>query len=213
MNAGKPYSEACERNKAPILDVLRVAFADRSRVLEIGSGTGQHAAHFARRLPHLLWQPSERSGNISGIEAWRRDIAASNLLAPIVLDIDDATWPDVGTDAVFTANTLHIVSWVQVQRLFERVGALLPPAGVLAVYGPFNYGGMHTAESNARFDALLRERDPFSGIRDFEKVDELARQNGMALVKDYAMPANNRTVVWRKTGTNPSSPAPESHSP
>jgi len=198
MNAENPYSEACERNKDPILDVLRVAFADRSRVLEIGSGTGQHAAHFARHLPRLLWQPSDKPENIAGIEAWRRDVAAPNLLAPIVLDIDDATWPDAGADAVFTANTLHIVSWVQVQRLFERVGVLLPQGGVLAVYGPFNYGGVHTAQSNARFDLTLRSRDPLSGIRDFEKVDELARQNGMTLVKDYAMPANNRTVVWRK---------------
>ena len=201
MNVEKPYSEACERNKDPILAVLRVAFADRAKVLEIGSGTGQHAVHFASRLPHLLWQPSERPENIAGIEAWRRDIAAANLLAPIVLDIDDAAWPDLGADAVFTANTLHIVSWAQVQRLLQRVGALLPPAGVLAVYGPFNYGGVHTSESNARFDAMLRQRDPLSGIRDFEKVDELARRNGMALVKDYAMPANNRTVVWRKAGT------------
>lgn len=198
MNAEKPYSEACERNKDPILDVLRVAFADRSKVVEIGSGTGQHAAHFARCLPHLLWQPSERPENISGIDAWRRDVAVPNLLAPIVLDIDDAAWPDVGADAVFTANTLHIVSWVQVERLFERVGVLLPPAGVLVVYGPFNYGAVHTSESNARFDVMLRERDPLSGIRDFDKVDELASQNGMALVKDYAMPANNRTVVWKK---------------
>jgi len=198
MSTEKPYSEACERNKDPILDVLRVAFADRSKVLEIGSGTGQHAAHFARHLPGLIWQPSERPENIAGIEAWRRDVAAPNLLAPIVLDIDDATWPDAGADAVFTANTLHIVSWMQVQRLFERVGVLLPEAAVLAIYGPFKYSGVHTAESNARFDAMLRSRDALSGIRDFEEVDELARENGMALVRDYAMPANNRTVVWRK---------------
>jgi SAM-dependent methyltransferase len=200
MSTEKPYSEACERNKDPILDVLRVAFADRSKVLEIGSGTGQHAAYFARHLPGLIWQPSDRPENIAGIEAWRRDAAVPNLLAPIVLDIDDPTWPDAGADAVFTANTLHIVSWGQVQRLFERVGVLLPEAGVLAIYGPFNYGGVHTSESNARFDAMLRQRDPLSGIRDFEKVDELARQNGMALVKDYAMPANNRTVMWGKAG-------------
>jgi SAM-dependent methyltransferase len=200
MSTEKPYSEACERNKDPILDVLRIAFADRSKVLEVGSGTGQHAAHFARHLPRLIWQPSDRPENIAGIEAWRREVAASNLLAPIVLDIDDETWPDVGADAVFTANTLHIVSWAQVQRLFECVGVLLPEAGTLAIYGPFNYGGVHTSESNARFDAMLRQRDPLSGIRDFEKVDEQARRNGMALVKDYAMPANNRTVVWRKAG-------------
>jgi SAM-dependent methyltransferase len=200
MNSEKPYSEACERNKNPILDVLRVAFADRAKVLEIGSGTGQHAVYFARRLPWLIWQPSDKRESIEGIEAWRRDDGVASLLAPIVLDIDDDEWPDVGADAIFTANTLHIVSWMQVQRMFEQAGAFLPKGGVLAVYGPFNYGGVHTAESNARFDAMLRQRDPLSGIRDFERVDELAQRNGLALLNDHAMPANNRTLVWRKAG-------------
>jgi SAM-dependent methyltransferase len=198
MSLDKPYSEACERNQTPILEVLRVAFADRAKVLEIGSGTGQHAVHFARHLPHLTWQPSDREDNIAGIGLWRREAGLPNLLEPIILDIDDARWPDSGADAVFTANTLHIVSWPKVQRLFERVGTLLPSHGVLAAYGPFNYGGAHTSESNARFDLMLRQRDPLSGIRDFEKVDELATRQGLKLVKDYAMPANNRTVVWVK---------------
>lgn len=194
----KPYSEACERNQTPILEVLRAAFADRAKVLEIGSGTGQHAVHFARHLPHLTWQPSDVDENIAGIGLWREEAGLPNLLEPIVLDIDDARWSDSGADAVFTANTLHIVSWPRVQRLFERAGALLPANGVLAVYGPFNYGGLHTSESNARFDLMLRQRDPRSGIRDFEKVDELASGQGLKLAQDYAMPANNRTVVWVK---------------
>jgi SAM-dependent methyltransferase len=193
-----PYSEACERNKDAILSVLRVAFADRSKVLEIGSGTGQHAVHFARHLPHLIWQPSDVEENLAGIRAWSKEAGLPNLLPPIELNIDDPKWPATGADALFTANTLHIVSWPQVQRLFEHGAGSLPPGGVVAVYGPFNYGGVHTAQSNARFDAMLRARDPLSGIRDFEKVDELALSHGVRLLEDHPMPANNRTIVWRK---------------
>jgi SAM-dependent methyltransferase len=200
MSQDKPYSEACERNQVPILEVLQVAFADRAKVLEIGSGTGQHAVHFARHLPHLTWRPSDREDNIAGIGLWRQEAGLPNLLEPIILDIDDVRWLDSGADAVFTANTLHIVSWPRVQRLFERVGTLLPSSGVLVVYGPFKYGGVHTSESNARFDLMLRQRDPRSGIRDFEKVNELAAAQGLMLAEDYAMPANNRTVVWVRAG-------------
>jgi cyclopropane fatty-acyl-phospholipid synthase-like methyltransferase len=192
----KPYSEACERNKDPILEVLREAFADRCKVLEIGGGTGQHAAHFARHLAHLTWQTSDIAEHLSGIQQWIDEAALPNLPAAMALDINQASWPQIDADAIFTANTLHIVSWPEVQRLFERVGALLPHGGVLAVYGPFKYGGMHTAESNARFDAMLRERDLASGLRDFEAVDELARKHGMVMAADHAMPANNRTAVW-----------------
>ena len=194
----KPYSEACERNKDPILAVLRNAFTDRSKVLEIGSGTGQHAAHFARHLPHLIWQASDRAPNLPGIRQWIDEAALANLPDAIALDLKDADWACADADAVFTANTLHIISWPEVEQLFEGVGALLPAGGVLAVYGPFKYGGVHTAESNARFDLMLRGRDPRSGLRDFEAVDALARSNGLRLAGDHAMPANNRTVVWLK---------------
>jgi SAM-dependent methyltransferase len=194
----KPYSEACERNKQPILSVLRDAFANRSHVLEIGSGTGQHAAYFARHLPHLTWQASDVPPHLPGIRHWIDEAALPNLPAPIALDINQASWPEVAADAVFTANTLHIISWPEVQRLFERVGAHLPPGGVLVVYGPFKYGGAHTAESNARFDLMLREHDPHSGVRDFEAVGALAQANGLRPLEDRAMPANNRTVVWVK---------------
>jgi SAM-dependent methyltransferase len=193
-----PFSEACERNKEPILEVLRAAFADRSKVIEIGSGTGQHAVHFARYLPHLVWQPSDREENLPGIRLRVGEAALANLIEPIALDIDNPVWPETAADAVFTANTLHIVSWLRVVRLFERAAALLPSSGVLAAYGPFNYGGAHTSESNARFDSMLRERDPHSGIRDFNQVDELAARQGLELIQDHAMPANNRTAVWRK---------------
>lgn len=198
----KPYSEACERNKDPILAVLKHAFADCTRVLEIGSGTGQHAVHFAQHMPHLQWQASEVAAHLAGIRAWIDEAALENLPPPLALNVTDAHWPDVNADAVFTANTLHIMSWPEVQRLFARVGALLDAGGVFAVYGPFKYAGVHTAESNARFDTMLRQRDSQSGLRDFEAVDALARASGFRLVGDHAMPANNRTIVWVKAGNH-----------
>ena len=194
----KPYSAACERNREPILAVLREAFADRRRVLEIGSGTGQHAVHFAAGLPHLVWQPSERVENVPGIRLWRDEAGLANLLAPIELDLNQDPWPDVRPDAVFSANTLHIISWSEVQTLLERIARILPAGGVLALYGPFNYSGQYTSASNASFDALLRARDPLSGIRNFEHVDALIRAHGLRLTQDVPMPANNRTLVWRR---------------
>jgi SAM-dependent methyltransferase len=196
----KPYSEACERNREPILEVLREAFADRSSVLEIGSGTGQHAVHFAAGLPHLAWQPSDRAEHLPGIRLWRDEAGLANLLAPIELDLNQDPWPDVQPDAVFSANTLHIVSWSEVQTLLERIGRMLPAGGVLAIYGPFAYGGQHTSASNASFDAFLRNRDPLSGIRNFEDVDAIASGHGLRLIRDVTMPANNRTLVWRRPG-------------
>ena len=191
-----PFSEACERNKGPILDVLRDVFVDRSKVLEIGSGTGQHAVHFAAGLPHLTWQPTDLPEQLPGIQAWLAHAQLANLLPPLAVDVNRSPWPSA--DAVFTANTLHIVSWPEVTVIFERVGRLLPAGGLLVVYGPFNYEGRPTSESNARFDLMLRSRDHRSGIRDFEAVDALAAQWGMVLLRDEAMPANNRTLVWRR---------------
>lgn len=194
----KPFSDACERNQGPILQVLREVFADRARVLEIGSGTGQHAVHFAAGLPHLVWQASDVGVNLSGIRAWRDEAVLPNLPEPIELDLNRQPWPDIGADALFTANTLHIVSWPEVQILFERAAHMLPAGGVLTAYGPFNYGGRYSAESNARFDAMLRARDPRSGIRNFEELDATAQANGLLLLRDAPMPANNRTLVWRR---------------
>jgi hypothetical protein len=183
----KPFSEACERNRAPILAVLRRVFQDRKKVLEVGSGTGQHAAYFAPELPHLVWQASDVAENLPGIRQWVSDPP------PIELDMD-RPWPPIDADAVFSANTCHIMSWPQVERLFGGIGRLGPEA--VALYGPFNYDGRHTSESNARFDAMLRGRDPASGIRDFEAIVALARRNGLALREDNAMPANNRLLVF-----------------
>jgi len=193
----RQYSEACARNRGPILDVLRNTFSASTTVLEIGAGTGEHAAFFAGQLPHLLWQPTDVAEHLPGIAAWRDAVALPNLREPLALDVDAAEWPVNEADAVFTANTLHIMSWDSVGHFFEGVGRVLLPGGVLAVYGPFSDNGRHTAESNARFDAFLRERDPQSGVRDWQAVDELAKKQGLSLTGDHAMPANNRMLIWR----------------
>ena len=187
----KPFSEPSERNRAPILAVLKRILKNHKRVLEIGSGTGQHAACFAPELPHLVWQASDVAANLPDIREWVSEPA------PLELDVDKP-WPNVDADAVFSANTCHIMSWPQVERLFAGVGALLPPGGVFALYGPFNYHGKHTSESNARFDAMLRTRDPASGLRDFEAICGLAKRAGLTLAEDNAMPANNRLLVFAR---------------
>jgi cyclopropane fatty-acyl-phospholipid synthase-like methyltransferase len=193
----KPCSDACERNRGPILEVLRAQFADRRRVLEIGSGTGQHAAHFAAALPQLIWQCSDLAPSLPGIRLWIEEAGLPNLPPPIALDVT-GTWPDISFDAVFTANTLHIMGWSEVLAFFQALPAVLTPDALLAVYGPFNYRGRFTSESNAAFDAWLKQRSGQSGIRDFAAVDELARSIGFTLVEDRPMPANNRTLIWRR---------------
>ncbi|MFH1819464.1 MAG: DUF938 domain-containing protein [Pseudomonadota bacterium] len=196
----KPFSESCVQNRDPILAILRPLFADRRHVLEIGSGTGQHAVYFAADLPHLVWQTADVPQHHPGIQAWLEEAALPNVLPPLALDVNDAAWRSGRYDAVFSANTLHIMGWPEVERFFAGVGAVLEAGGILAVYGPFNYGGRYTSESNARFDAWLKARDPASGVRDFEAVEALARSQGLVLQQDIAMPANNRTLVWRMAG-------------
>ncbi len=193
----KPFSESCERNREPILAILREVFSQPARILEIGSGTGQHAVHFGKAMPHVIWQTSDLASNHPGIRAWIEDAALSNVLAPIELDVD-GPWPEQTFDGVFTANTLHIVSWGLAQKLVAGVARLLDKRGLLAVYGPFNYGGQFTSDSNARFDEWLKNRDPLSGIRDFEAAVKCAEINGLHLQADHAMPANNRLLVFMK---------------
>lgn len=193
----KPYAPACDRNRDPILAVLREHFADRRHVLEVGSGTGQHAVHFAKALPHLIWQTSDVAENLPGIRAWLEEAMLPNTPPPLALDVKGA-WPSVEFDAVFSANTLHIMSWAEVQEFFARLKKTITGDFVLAVYGPFNYGGRFTNDSNAAFDVSLKSRGAHMGIRDFEAVDALATQTGLKLAADIAMPANNRTLVWRK---------------
>jgi cyclopropane fatty-acyl-phospholipid synthase-like methyltransferase len=192
----KPFSEASERNKAPILQVLRERFGSSRQVLEIGSGTGQHAVFFAAAMPQCVWQCSDVAANLPGLRSWLDEAGLPNLPAPLLLDVDEAL-PALRVDAVYSANTLHIMSWPQVQRLFEALPRWLEPGGLLLVYGPFNYRGQFSSDSNARFDAMLRQDDARRGIRDFEAVDVLARAAGLSLLDDVAMPANNRCVSWR----------------
>ena len=197
MNA-KQFSPSCERNREPILTVLRDTLADCERVLEIGSGTGQHAVFFAAALPHLLWQTSDLPLNHSSIKAWQEEACLPNVLPPLMLDVSSPSWPEDTFDAVFSANTCHIMDWPEVQMMFEGIGRCLRPGGRLCLYGPFNYGGHFTSESNAQFDASLKTQAAHMGIRDFEAVDALASGQALVLQNDYAMPANNRLLVWQK---------------
>lgn len=195
-DADKPFSSACERNREPILAVLRERFADVRSVLEVGSGTGQHAVHFAAALPHLVWQTSDIAANLPGIRRWLAEAALPNTPEPLVFDVS-AVWPKARFDAVFSANTLHIMGWAEVQRLFAGLPGLLAPRGLLTVYGPFKVGGRFSGDSDARFDAALREGDPRRSLRDIEAVHALARGAGLAPVEDRAMPAHNRCLTWQ----------------
>ncbi|HUT41276.1 MAG TPA: DUF938 domain-containing protein [Gammaproteobacteria bacterium] len=194
----KQFSDACEQNKAPILAVLHEAFRDTQRVLEIGSGTGQHAVHFAGHLSHLHWQTSDLPDNHASIGAWIADSGLANLSPPLELDVAAGHWPQQTFDGVFSANTTHIMHWPDVCCMFAGIGTLLECDGVFCLYGPFNYHNTYSSPSNAHFDEWLRDRDPGSGIRNFEDLDALARTHGMHLQADYEMPVNNRLLVWVK---------------
>lgn len=198
----KRYSESSEINKAPILAVLKDIFAEHKRVLEIASGTGQHAVYFGRELPHLIWQPSELPQHLAGIQAWLDEAQLPNILPPLSLDVNDARWPITSVDGIFNANTVHIISWPQVEQLFVHIARAIAPGGRVCLYGPYNYGGNVTSESNARFDAWLKSRDPNSGVRDFEAVNRLAASHGLELLRDIAMPSNNRILVWEANGSS-----------
>ena len=194
----KPYSESCDQNKYPILEVLQSEFAHAQRVLEIGSGTGQHAVFFAEQLPHIFWQTSDRLEYHPGIGLWLMESNLLNALPPIELDVTLDHWPQQTYDAVFSANTAHIMSAVEVKHMFHGVGNVLEPGGRFCLYGPFNYHGQYTSDSNARFDQWLKQRDPNSGIKDIDDVTRWGEQAGLTLVKDYEMPVNNRILVWVK---------------
>ena len=194
----KPHSEACERNREPILQALRQRFVQPGIALEIGAGTGQHAVHFAAHLPHLQWQPTDCEANLAGIGLWVSEAALPNLRAPIKLDVRDSTWPVETVDYVFSANTVHIMGWPEVELMFAGIARVLRPGGRFCLYGPFNRDGRFTSESNQAFDASLRERDPKMGLRDDQALKTLGRQHGLALLAEHAMPANNRLLVWRR---------------
>lgn len=190
------YSHACERNKEPILHHLKQLFAECSTILEIGSGTGQHAEYFAQHLPHLDWQSSEHPSNLTSLQTRIAQTDLPNLLKPLEFDVTREQSPRLRYDAVFTANTLHILSWSAVERLFERLPHLLTSTGCLCIYGPFNYAGNYTSASNELFDQSLRSRDARMGLRDLEKVQQLAQRYGLSYLHDYQMPANNRLLFF-----------------
>lgn len=192
----KPFAESCEKNKVPILAVLKEIFAEHGQVLEIASGTGQHAVYFGQELPHLTWQTSELAQHHAGIQAWLDEAHLPNVLSPLAIDVNDAHWPVTPVDAIFNANTVHIISWPEVELMFAHINRIIAPGGCVCFYGPYNYRGNFTSESNARFDAWLKSRNPNSGIRDFEAVNRLAAFHGLNLLRDIEMPSNNRILVW-----------------
>ncbi len=197
--ARKPYAESAEQNRGPILALLRELFAGRRRVLELGSGTGQHAVHFAAALPHLRWLPSDLPEQLPGIRLWRDEASLANLEPPLALDAAAPGWKLDTVDAIFSANTFHIMSWPQVRACLGNCARVLEPGGLLTLYGPFNFGGRYTSDSNASFDLWLKARDPDSGIRNFEDLDREAAAVGLDFMADYPMPANNRILVWRRS--------------
>ena len=195
------YSAACERNKGPILEQLSIYLAGARSVLEIGGGTGQHAVHFAAHLPHLQWQSTERASYLAALAARIGAEGSANLPAPVALDVDDPAWPAGPFDAVYTANTLHIMGWPQVERCYAGVAAALPVQGLFLCYGPYRRHG-RTTDSNEQFDAELRRRDPASGLRELDELSALGGRVGLRLVADIALPANNELLVWRRVAAS-----------
>ncbi|NIX15730.1 MAG: DUF938 domain-containing protein [Candidatus Dadabacteria bacterium] len=191
------HSEACERNKDPILKILKDVLSNCNRVLEVGSGTGQHAVHFAKNLPHLIWQPSDIHENLASLKERIELEGSDNLKPPVEIDVSKRPWQVSDIDAVFTANTFHIMSWEMVENFFSGLGEILKSGGVLCVYGPFKYSGKYTSESNKKFNRFLKNRDPQSGIRDFEDVNKLAIRQGLVFIEDHKMPANNQCIIWK----------------
>lgn len=194
----KPYSESCDQNKDAILEVILPILSSSSNVLEIGSGTGQHAIYFAKKMLHLTWHTSDCKTYLEGINLWVSASGLKNVIAPIELNVSFSPWPKLETDAVFTANSIHIMNQQDVINLFTGVANLLSTKGCFIIYGPFNYKSSYTSESNQRFDQWLKNRDPLSGIKHFEEIEVIAKTNKMHLVSDYSMPANNRILHFIK---------------
>jgi cyclopropane fatty-acyl-phospholipid synthase-like methyltransferase len=197
----KPFSQACENNKKSILAKLLLAFSQSKHILEVGSGTGQHAVYFAKHLSQLNWQTSDLLINHQGINQWIDQFPASNIQRPITIDLNTPWQLSPKTaiiDGIYTANTLHIISWSLVIQFFKGIASHLAHGGILCIYGPFKYKGQFTSDSNANFDLWLKERDMNSGIRDFEDIAGLAHIAKLQLINDDEMPANNRLLVFVK---------------
>lgn len=198
MNSKKPFAPSCERNRDPIREVLKRVLTGSGLLLEVGSGTGQHAAYLAKDFPAYQWQPTDLPENLEAINAWAAESDADNILPAKALDLSDDEWPVENADAILCLNTIHIVAWRLVEKLFTGAGKVLRPGGVMYVYGPFEYSDRPLEPTNAEFNEWLKMRDPKSGIRKFDEVNRLAQENGLVLEGDEAMPANNRSIWWRK---------------
>ncbi len=170
----KTFSQACENNKQPILQIIETVFLKSTTVWEIGSGTGQHACYFAHHLPHLTWQPTDKKENIEGSNCRIKEVRLTNLCNCKALNVTDEQWPSQSIDTLFTANTLHIMHWPEVKCFFSNLANYLNDQAIICIYGPFKYNGCYTSDSNKQFDLWLKTRDPQSGIRDIEAIEELA---------------------------------------
>ena len=195
----KPFSQACENNKHAISLTLKSYVELGGSLLEIGSGTGQHGCHMSSVYPNLRWQTSDQADYLAGINAWVCEANRDNFLAPIQLDINTASWAGEPMDFVYASNVVHIMSLAEVDKLFSFIPSALKSGGLFFLYGPFNYEGMFTSESNAQFNDWLKAQAPHRAIRDFETINALAQENGLQLVNDHEMPANNRLLVWKKS--------------
>lgn len=194
----KPFSQACENNKLAILQVISNYFKAGDRILEVGSGTAQHAIYFCQLLPEISWIPCEILANMSTLAAAMSGDKPANLMPAKVLDVTQQEWPVMDLDGLFSANCLHIMPEILSADFFRGAGEVLKPGAILCVYGPFKYDGDFTSDSNAHFDLWLKDRDALSGIRDFEKINQLAKDYDFALIEDRDMPANNQCLIWRK---------------
>ena len=204
MTEGKPFSQACENNKQVILEKIAAIFGSPGTVLEIGTGTGQHAVHFARNLPHLTWQPSDHPRNYQLCAPWLSEACLPNINKPLALNVSISDWQLPTINGAFSANTAHIMSWPEVEAMFRGVSANLQPEEAFCLYGPFNYNGQFTSASNQQFDTHLRHQNPAMGIRDMCDLKHISSENKLTLESDFEMPANNRLLVWRKYGTETS---------
>lgn len=198
MTEVKPFSQACANNKQVILEKLATVFSAPCTVLEVGTGTGQHAVHFAGNLPHITWQPSDHPSNYQLCEPWLTEARLPNISKPLALDVNASDWQLPLISGAFSANTAHIMSWPEVEAMFKGIAANLQPGEAFCLYGPFNYGGRFTSASNQQFDSSLRQRNPAMGIRDMDDLNRLSSNTGLVLESDFEMPANNRLLVWRK---------------
>ena len=201
MSDALSFSDACERNKKPILEVLEKYMPKRGLVLEIGSGTGQHAVYFAGKFGTIKWQPSEVPENLPGLTARIEAEGNEFVKPPIAIDVlkdDISAWPERILTAAFSANTSHIMDWQTVRGMFAGLGTKLKPRGVFCLYGPFNNGGKYTSDSNQAFDLRLKSQNPEMGLRDIQSLETLAGKNDMKLIDLVPMPAENMTLVFAR---------------